>query len=219
VTEYAQNNFKNVFGKGLRSWVVHHSFNPTYFFPRNRLVSDVITVGFVGRLEPSKGVTQVFSISERLADLPFKFVIAGRGSLRANVEFEAVKSNGRLSYMGHLEADQLGELYRNIDFLLVPSIRSKDWEESFGMVIVEAMACGAVPIATNHPGPSEILTGELATNIFTEENIQEGAVSILLRARSEPEYLERLKVAAKQLSNGYTISAISNKWLPITYRS
>lgn len=215
VTECAQNNFRRSFGVTLPTWVVYHSFNPTYFFSRYRPATDVITVGFAGRLELSKGVAQVFSISKMLADLPFKFVIAGSGSMRADVELEAVKSNGRLSYMGHMRADHLGELYRSIDFLLVPSIRTAEWEEAFGMVIVEAMACGVVPIATNHPGPSEILSGELAANVFSEEQFQEGAVGVLLRARSEPEYLDKLSVAAKQLSLAYTTSSISKKWSAI----
>lgn len=58
------------------------------------------------------------------------------------------------------------------------------------MDIVEAMVCGVIPIIFNYSWPSEILSGDLTSNMFSEDRFQDGAIAVLFRANSEPEYLE-----------------------------
>jgi glycosyltransferase involved in cell wall biosynthesis len=60
--------------------------------------------------------------------------------------------DGAVRFLG--ERDDVPELLRAVDLLLVPS-----WEEPFGRAIVEAMAAGVPAIATDVGGPPEILAG------------------------------------------------------------
>jgi glycosyltransferase involved in cell wall biosynthesis len=67
----------------------------------------------------------------------------------------------RVILTGRLEHDELAAVLPLCEALVVPST----FPESFGMVVVEAAACGALPISADHSGLAEVsrtLTGGLA---------------------------------------------------------
>jgi glycosyltransferase involved in cell wall biosynthesis len=53
---------------------------------------------------------------------------------------------------GRLEHDELAELLPAVDAMVVPST----FPEAFGMVAVEAAACGALPVSAAHSGLAEV---------------------------------------------------------------
>lgn len=212
VTEHALRSFQRSFGTDIPATVVYHSYDPVRYFPGSHLPTNEIVVGFAGRLEKSKGVEDFISIFKQLSGERFKFLVAGEGSMKSEVQRVATDSAGRLVFAGFLQPRELGEHYRSMDFLLVPSRRTADWEEAFGMVIIEAMACGVIPIVTDHPGPVEILTGNLAQLVFSEAGFRNEAVVILRRAMNDPDYMKQLKTEAVRLSDTYSVDAIAEKW-------
>ena len=68
--------------------------------------------------------------------------------------------------MGGIKQDELIPYYQKSDLLLLPSAH-----ESFGMVMVEAMACGT-PVAAlkNSGGPDEIVTNKVNGILSSKEN-------------------------------------------------
>ena len=100
---------------------------------------------FVGRLVPYKGAHVLL---EAVQGLDVDVVLAGNGPLRSTLE-RAARDLGvmdRITFAGEVRADDLQALYRTCDLLVLPSVTR---QEAFGMVQIEAMACGKPVISTN----------------------------------------------------------------------
>jgi len=61
--------------------------------------------------------------------------------------------NKLVNYSGHIEYNQMSKYYQNAKFLLMPI----SWHEPFGMVMIEAMACGTPVIGFNMGSVPEIV--------------------------------------------------------------
>ena len=53
--------------------------------------------------------------------------------------------------MGQLPSEEMPQLLRQLDLLVLPSLTRPNWKEQFGRVLVEAMACG-VPVIGSDSG-------------------------------------------------------------------
>ena len=101
---------------------------------------------FVGRLVSDKGVDILLEALEMLKDVPA--TIVGDGPERAALE-AAAPSNVR--FAGVVRDAKLAELLNQHRLLVVPS----RWEEPFGIVALEGMACGCVPVVARSGGLPE----------------------------------------------------------------
>ncbi len=106
---------------------------------------------------PVKNVPAVIEVLAALdRDLPVTLLLVGDGPEQAQIR-ELVREKGlddRVEFLGHI--DQLEEIMPAADILLLPSRH-----ESFGLVALEAMASGVVPVVTNRGGAGEfILDGQ-----------------------------------------------------------
>ncbi|HEX2094007.1 MAG TPA: glycosyltransferase, partial [Longimicrobiaceae bacterium] len=59
----------------------------------------------------------------------------------------------RVAFPGHVTAEEVAGWMRRADLFVLPSTY-----EPFGLVLLEALACGCSVVATNTAGPKEILT-------------------------------------------------------------
>jgi len=116
-------------------------------------------VGTVGELRPPKGLEDFLSaaalLTKEMADVDF--VIAGRdaspaGEQSARLErlIEELALSGRVHLTGWL--NDVAPLLHALDVFVSPS-----HTESFGLAIVEAMACGLAVVATRTEGAQEII--------------------------------------------------------------
>jgi glycosyltransferase involved in cell wall biosynthesis len=102
---------------------------------------------FVGRLVYYKGV---HVLVEAMRGVDAELIIIGRGPLHDEL-IAAIKANGledRISIIPPVPFDKLIEYYYRSDVFILPSIASS---EAFGIVQLEAMACGKPVISTNLP--------------------------------------------------------------------
>ncbi len=109
---------------------------------------------FAGRITPSKGLG--FIIREVLPLLGDDIRIRVAGSVWDQQEAELLK-HPQVDYLGLLGGEQLAGEYAEALCVVVPSQTS----EGFGLVAVEAAACGAAVIASDHSGLAEVVTSEL----------------------------------------------------------
>ena len=117
-----------------------------------------ITILFVGRLEPRKGVMLLLEAYRRLvADgLPVRLVIAGSGGEEAALRrFVTLHRLPDVVFSGRFEDADAPGLYADCDVVCAPS----PYGESFGIVIAEAMASGKPVVAAANHGYRTLLTG------------------------------------------------------------
>lgn len=124
--------------------------------------SQRLSIVFLGRLVPRKGcqvLLEAVKLLTRKSNLPeFEVVICGDGPLRPSLENFVSDNNLSkiVKFLGYLdEADKPARL-ASADISVFPSKSG----ESFGIVLVEAMASGlAVVLAGNNPGYASVLEG------------------------------------------------------------
>ena len=75
--------------------------------------------------------------------------------------------NINLIIANSVDYEQMPEIYSKADILVIPSKKTKTWEEQYGMVLVEAMASGVPIIAYESGAISEVLGG---TGVLIKEN-------------------------------------------------
>jgi len=114
-------------------------------------------VVFAGRLDEAKGVRLLMAGWDRYCsgscEPGLNLVIVGGGSLEAEVAAWA-SSRPSVEMTGTVSGDRCAELISRARAVLVPST----WEETFGLVAVEAMAAGVPPIAADHGSFPELIT-------------------------------------------------------------
>ena len=108
-------------------------------------------LGFVGRLSIEKNVTLLVQVQEeleRMGNKNFRFLIVGHGGeegwLRERLQ--------RAEFTGVLRGEELAEAYASMDLLVFPS-----HTDTFGNVVLEALASGVPAIVTPDGGPCTIV--------------------------------------------------------------
>ncbi|HVC06882.1 MAG TPA: glycosyltransferase family 4 protein [Solirubrobacterales bacterium] len=92
----------------------------------------------------------------------------------------ALAAAGSVEFLGRQEHDQVAELLPQAEALVMPST----FPEAFGMVAVEAAACGALPVSSDHSGMGEVsrqLAPALAPEVagLTSFPLEAGAVEAI----------------------------------------
>jgi len=110
----------------------------------------------------------------RLADLPWRLVVAGDGSARADVEAALEGAvPGRTTFLGTLGPRDLAEMYAACDLYAWPAVN-----EAYGMALLEAQAAGLPVVSRAARGvPDVVVDGR--TGVLVKE---EGALADAIRA-------------------------------------
>ena len=103
---------------------------------------------FLGRLVSDKGADQAIYAMKQISNKTL--TIIGDGPEMSNLKKLAddLQIGGRVFFEGSLSGDKLVKCLNRHKYILVPSI----WEEPFGNVVLEGMACGCLPIVSNSGG-------------------------------------------------------------------
>jgi glycosyltransferase involved in cell wall biosynthesis len=137
---------------------------------------------FVGRLAYYKGVDYLV---RAMKDIDGKLLLIGEGPLEAELKALAGSLNiqDRCVFLGKIGDEDLPLYYHACDVFALPSVAST---EAFGIVQLEAMACGKPVVSTNLPTgvPFVNLNGETGLIVApADEAALAGAVDMLLQDR------------------------------------
>lgn len=134
---------------------------------------------FIGRLEARKGVKfllRAFKLIE-MSDPTVHLVIAGKGPDQEKLELLAEDLQLKnVTFLGYVSDEQKMQLLRETDLFCAPSL----YGESFGLVLLEAMATGNLVVAGNNSGYEAVMEGI-------------GQLSII-NPRDDAEFARRLSV-------------------------
>ncbi len=125
------------------------------FIKRDR--SDLLFVGGLDSAHYFKGVEILLRAIAGLTDLNFTLTIVGDGDRRSVYESLAFRLGlaKRVTFAGKLADKDLVRAYQQADLLILPSINSN---EAFGIVLIEALACGVPVMASDLPGVRSVFT-------------------------------------------------------------
>ncbi len=206
--------------------VIPCGFDPVIFHPRGRAraraeegLTGQKVILFAGRFDQNKGLSvlvEAFSLVVKRSPRNLVFLVAGGDPLDA-VEVSREKAQvleladrkGVLPYMrflGPLDQESLSRYYRASDICVVPSLY-----ESFGMVALEALACGCPVVASK--------AGGLAYLVRDGENgllVPPGDPISLARRIEEllhfPRVREALSIRATRVAKrGFTWQAVADQ--------
>jgi glycosyltransferase involved in cell wall biosynthesis len=117
-------------------------------------------VGYVGRIDTWKGLDVLLDAvpvtKARRHDAQFVIaggVVSGKEAYAAHLAQRAAELG--VQWLGPLSGPRAGDLIADLDCLVLASTTPEPW----GLVLVEALACGVPVVATAAGGPIEILSG------------------------------------------------------------
>ncbi|MGH9006689.1 MAG: glycosyltransferase [Acidimicrobiales bacterium] len=152
-------------------------------------------IAFVGRLDEPKGIRFLIQGWDRLRsggeEGGLRLVVAGSGPLEPEVRAWAA-GRARVEVLGLLSREGCAELMATARAVVVPSV----WPEPFGLVVAEAMAAGAPPIAPDHAAFPELIRDGVDGALYPSGDV-EGLTRLLRRAELEPNWFEKLGKEAK----------------------
>jgi len=132
---------------------------------------DDFMVLFVGRYAPVKGLHRLLETVGRLTHLPgLRLVIIGGDGphtpmfRQLKAEATALDIQDRVTFAGRVEQETLPRYYSAADVLAVPS-----YYESFGLVALEALACGT-PVVTTPVGAMEKIVKDGVTGYVARDS-------------------------------------------------
>jgi glycosyltransferase involved in cell wall biosynthesis len=145
---------------------VRHNLIPRKDHGRRPRMTRTPTVVYAGRLDEPKGVRLLMAGWDRYlrnaGEPGLNLAIAGAGPLGDEMAAWAA-ARPSVAMKGQLSGGQCAELISRARAVLLPSA----WEETFGLVAVEAMAAGVPPIAADHGSFTELITPGVDGALFS----------------------------------------------------
>jgi glycosyltransferase involved in cell wall biosynthesis len=168
-------------------------------FPFQEEKSDYLL--FLSRVAPEKGPEIAIDVAKRLG---LRLIIAGKVDKYDRAFFEEVvhdKIDGeQIIFFGEADARQKRDLYRNARCLLLP-LR---WEEPFGLVMPEAMACGTPVVALRRGSAPEVI--DHGVTGYVVDGVEEMVEAVHAARRIDPhacrEHVRR-HFSPERMTEGY----------------
>ncbi len=145
---------------------------------------------FAGRLSEEKGLRTLLNAWERLART-IALKIAGDGPL-ADFVRQRADLLPNVEWLGDVEHARVMELMKNAAFLVVPSA----WQEPFGMVIIEAAACGTPVIGSAVGSMTELIQNGVNGLHFTADDVN-GLVDRVQAILTRPDDLLAMRQSSR----------------------
>jgi len=140
--------------------IIPNGINIKYFRKQAGSVAknELKTILYVGRLEHRKGVKYLLRAFALLQDREpnTRLLIAGDGPDREKLEMEAQELGlQHVEFLGFIDENTKRELLHSADLFCSPAV----FGESFGIVLLEAMASDLVTVAGDNPGYESVMQG------------------------------------------------------------
>jgi glycosyltransferase involved in cell wall biosynthesis len=173
---------------------VKHNFVPTP--QRHDRIAIEPQVAYVGRLDEAKGAPFLMrawdAFRARYPRSPLRLVVVGGGDMAPAVANWATQDQS-VTIAGHITRPEVSRILAQSRAVVVPS----QWEETFGMVAVEAMAVGTAAVASAHGAFPELVTPGSDGALFPPTDVN-ALVEILIDIEDNPRRWDSYGQQARQ---------------------
>jgi glycosyltransferase involved in cell wall biosynthesis len=173
--------------------------------------TNVLQLLFIGRVEALKGVFDLVPLLRALERLnvPAKLRIVGGFNDRLNNLFERNGLTQHVDWVGKVPHARCFDLAAESDIFLMTSRK-----EPFGMVTIEAMSMGCVPIAYDgSSGSSEIIQPGQSGILVPQGDVKRMAIQIKKLNEDRELLLEMSKRASKRAREDFTSERMARRWV------
>jgi phosphatidylinositol alpha-mannosyltransferase len=166
------------------------------------------TVLFLGRHEPRKGLDVLLAA---LPSLPPDITV-WIGSDGPDTERLKVRHAGdpRLVWLGRLSDEEKRRRLRAADVFCAPSLRG----ESFGVVLLEAMASGAAIVASDLSGYRLVARPDLDGLLVPPDDV-DALAAALNRVLADPPLRERLVASGRERARDFSMDHLADRFLEL----
>lgn len=163
-------NFPECRGKTLVSLVgVGDNFLASFPAKKNNPVPQLLTISRLS--EPRKNVDRVIQALAKLSNgTDFRYNIIGDGGFKPQLEMLAnnLGLQDKIKFLGRQPTEKVIESMHQADLFILPSSTLPDSHEGFGIVYLEAAACGTPSLATRQAGAIEAI-GDGESGFFVDD--------------------------------------------------
>ncbi len=142
-------------------WLAPYAADSALFYPPAGPRTAGRRIVFAGQITARKGLRVLFAALARLEtahDLSLD-CYGPHGSDAPSILSRA--ETNRVRFHGAVSRSRLGNIFREANLLVLPS-----WEEAFGLVVPQALACGLPVIVSDHVGARDIIRHRRNGSIF-----------------------------------------------------
>lgn len=200
-TSCAAHVFKNLENK--KDFTAVYNFTDTDFFSIQKKQERTFLF-FLGRIQDIKGVYEAIQVAKKSNH---KLVIAGNipdehlDYFKSSVE--PYIDNTHITYIGPINDEEKLKYFQQAKAMLFPI----KWEEPFGIVMAEAMACGCPVLAFERGSVSEVVVNNL--NGFKSSNVDEMAKDVSKLHELNEDQIQ------KYAEDNFSLKAVGSKYLDL----
>ena len=182
---------------------------------------------YLGRIHPEKGVHLLLDAFIRFAPSDWNLQISGSHETRqggggeaylARLKLAASREPSRIAFTGSVPAAELNRQYRLAALLVYPSLA--EFGESFGVVPLEAMACGCPAVVSDLACFRDYLIPGHNGYVFNHRSADpaESLGRELRSALADPVGRSRIAEAGIRTSRHYSLQSVATLYLPDFFR-
>jgi glycosyltransferase involved in cell wall biosynthesis len=171
----------------------------------------VVRLGYLGRLDPVKGVELLLAASRDLAADGWELRIAGTGESRFVESLEKLPRHHNVRFVGRVEPNVF---LPEVDALIVPS----RWPEAAGLVVLEAFAQGVPVLGARRGGIPELIIEGSNGFLFDPDSPAELA-RLLAELIQHPERLAEFREDCLRAASLHAVARVTDSYLGCYHRA
>jgi len=172
------------------------------FNSKRRKKKESCVIGTLTRFNRRKNIPNIIkalNILKEKYSVKFKYLLAGDGIDRKRIMNELKRAKFEYEYLGEIsEEEKINKFYPSIDVFVLPPLELPNDVEGFGIVYLEANACG-IPVVASKTGGVPDAVKEGISGVFADPtNPEDIATKILEVLKNKDKYFKSAKSWAKR---------------------